>query len=108
MIHVSAGAGRPCGTHCRTGPALGSRTVGAPQRSRSDRRSHPAGARRLLSAALVVVLTTIGASSGILWLTAHLLPHATGRGDHEPPVADAVELLKVALAVGMSKWAQAV
>ena len=59
-------------------------------------------------AALAVVLTTIGTSSGILWLAAHLLPHAAGRGDHEPPVADAVELLKVALAAGLSKWAQAV
>jgi hypothetical protein len=62
----------------------------------------------VLGAGLVVVLTTVGASSGILWLTAHLLPHAACRGDHEPPVADAVELLKVALAVGLSKWAQAV
>jgi hypothetical protein len=62
----------------------------------------------LLGLSLVVLLTTVGASSGILWITAHLLPHATGRSDHEPPVADAVELLKVALAVGLSKWAQAV
>jgi hypothetical protein len=58
-------------------------------------------------AALLVVVTTVGTSGGILWLAAHLLPHGTGRGDHEPPVADAVELLKVALAVGLSKWAQA-
>jgi hypothetical protein len=59
-------------------------------------------------AALVVVLTTIGASGAILWLAAHLLPHAGPRGDDEPPVADVVELLKVALAVGLSKWAQSV
>ena len=53
-------------------------------------------------------MTTTGASGTVLWLAAHLLPHATGRGHHEPPVADAVELLKVALVVGMSKWSQAV
>ena len=53
-------------------------------------------------------MTTVGASGTILWLAAHLLPHAAGRDHHEPPVADAVELLKVALAVRMSKWAQAV
>jgi hypothetical protein len=53
---------------------------------------------------LVVVLTTIGASGGILWLAAHLLPHMTARGDDEPPMADVVELAKVALAVGLSKW----
>ena len=52
-------------------------------------------------------MTTVGASGTILWLAAHLLPHAA-RGHHEPPVADAVELLKAALAVGMSKWARAV
>ena len=57
-------------------------------------------------AVVVVVLTTVGASGAILALAAHLLPHATVRGHREPPVADAVELLKVALAVGMSKWAQ--
>jgi hypothetical protein len=53
---------------------------------------------------LVVVLTTIGASGGILWLAAHLIPHMMARGDDEPPMADVVELAKVALAVGLSKW----
>ena len=56
----------------------------------------------------MIALTTIGASGGIVWLITHLLPHAVGRGDDEPPVADVVELLKVALAVGLSKWAQGV
>jgi hypothetical protein len=56
----------------------------------------------------VITVTTVGASSGILWMAAHLLPHAVARGDDDPPVADAVELLKVALAVGLSKWTQAV
>ena len=58
--------------------------------------------------AVVVLVTTVGASGTILWLAVHLLPRAAGRGHHAPPVADAVELLKVALAVGMPTWAQAV
>jgi hypothetical protein len=59
-------------------------------------------------AALVVALTTVGASGGILWLAAHLLAPTAGRGEDDPPVADVVELLKVALAVGLSKWVQSV
>ena len=54
---------------------------------------------------LVVVLTTVGASGGVLWLAAHLLPHVMAGGDDEPPMADVVELAKVALAAGLSKWA---
>jgi hypothetical protein len=53
-----------------------------------------------------VTLTTAGASGGVLWLATHLLPRSVP-GAAEPPVADAVELLKVALAVGLSKWAEA-
>jgi hypothetical protein len=52
---------------------------------------------------LVVVLTTAGAGGGILWLAAHLLPHLMAPGDDEPPMADVVELVKVGLAVGLSK-----
>ena len=52
-------------------------------------------------------MTTVGASTGVLWLAAHLLTHVAGHGDDELPMADVVELLKVALAVGLSKWAQA-
>lgn len=62
--------------------------------------------RAFLPAVLLVVLTTVGASGGILWLASHLLPHLAGRGEEEPAVADVVEVLKVALAVGMSKWVQ--
>ena len=54
---------------------------------------------------MLVVVTTVGASGGVLWLAAHLLPHMMARGDDEPPMADVVELAKVALAVGLSKWA---
>jgi hypothetical protein len=57
---------------------------------------------------VVIVLTTVGASGGILWLAAHLPPHAVSRGDDEPPMADVVELFKVVLAIGLSKWAQSV
>ena len=56
---------------------------------------------------LVVVLTTVGASGGVLWLAAHLLTHLMARGDDEPPMADVVELAKVALAIGLSKWVAA-
>ena len=53
-----------------------------------------------------MTLTTAGASDGVLWLATHLLPRS-GPGAAEPPVADAVELLKVALAVGLSNWSKA-
>ena len=82
--------------------------MGAPERARSARRSRARRGRTFLFAVLVVVLTTLGASGGILWLAGHLLAHVSGRGDDEPPVADAVELLKVALAVGLSRWTQSV
>jgi hypothetical protein len=64
--------------------------------------------RRFLPAVLVVVLTTVGASGGVLWLAAHLLPHLMARGDDGTPMADVVELAKVALAVGLSKWVTSV
>ena len=56
---------------------------------------------------LVVALTTLLASTGILWLAAHLFVHLSGRAEEEPPMADVVELLKVALVVGLSKVGQA-
>jgi hypothetical protein len=89
----------------RAGDSLGA--VGAPQRSRSAQRSRGRRAGRHLTAALVVALTTLLASTGILWLAAHLFVHLTGRGEDEPPLADVVELLKVALVVGLSKVSQA-
>jgi hypothetical protein len=81
--------------------------VHAPERSRSARRSRSRRRRRHLLAVLVVTLTTAGASGEVLWLATHLLPQPVPGGETEPPVADAVELLTVALAVGLSKWAQA-
>jgi len=70
-------------------------------------RHHPGRrrGRRFLPAVLVIVLTTVGASGGVLWLAADVLPHTAG---DEPPMADVVELCKVALVVGLSKWVQAV
>jgi hypothetical protein len=59
-------------------------------------------------AALVVALTTVGASGGVLWLAAHLLPHVIEQHGEEQPMADVVELLKFGLSVGLSKWAQSV
>jgi hypothetical protein len=79
--------------------------VGVPQRSRSARRARRSGVRPALLAVLVVTLTTIGASAGVLWLATHLLPHAVPPADgEEAPMADVVEILKVALAVGLSRW----
>jgi hypothetical protein len=52
---------------------------------------------------LVVVLTTVGASGGVLWLATHLLPHLMAHGDDDTPMADVVELTKVALAAGLSR-----
>jgi hypothetical protein len=43
-------------------------------------------------------------SGAVLWLAAHVLTRVP---EDEPPMADVVELLKVALAVGLSKWAAA-
>ena len=79
----------------------------APEGSRTARRARIRRRRKHLLAVLVVTLTTLGASGGVLWLATHLLPQTIPGGDAEPPVADAVELLKVALAAGLSKWAEA-
>ena len=79
--------------------------MGVPQRSRSARRARGGRVRPAVVAALLVTLTTVGASTGVLWLAAHLLPHAVPPVDgEEAPMADVVEILKVALAVGLSRW----
>jgi hypothetical protein len=41
-------------------------------------------------------------SGAVLWLAAHVLTHVP---DGDVPMADVVDLLKVALAAGLSKWA---
>ena len=78
--------------------------MGVPQRSRSARRARGKGVRPALLAVLVVTLTTAGASGGVLWLAAHLLLHTVPADGEEAHVADVVEILKVALAVGLSRW----
>jgi hypothetical protein len=102
----AASGGRP---HAATPISARDRVAAVhdPERSRTARRARVRRRRRHLLAVLVVTLTTVGASGGVLWLATHLLPQSLPGGDGEPPVADAVELLKVALAVGLSKWAQA-
>lgn len=67
--------------------------------------------RRILLPVAVVALTTLGASGAVLWLAAHLLTHADSAryaGEEPPPMADVVELFKVALTVGLSRWVQTV
>jgi hypothetical protein len=70
--------------------------------SRHDHARHRR--RRILLPVAVVALTTLGASGGVLWLAAHLLTHAEPYGGEERPMADVVELFKVALSVGLSRW----
>jgi hypothetical protein len=55
--------------------------------------------------ALGLGLVTMIGSSAVLWLAADVLTRVPTHDD--PPMADVVELLKVALAVGLSKWAAA-
>ena len=82
--------------------------VSAPERTRSARRSRAQRGRVFLPAFLLLAVTTVGASSGVLWLLAHLLPHVSAREERNAPVADVVELLKFGLVVGVSKWVQSV
>ena len=55
--------------------------------------------------ALGLGLVTMIGSAAVLWLAADVLTHVPAQD--EPPMADVVELMKVALAVGLSKWAAA-
>lgn len=56
--------------------------------------------RGVLLPVLVLALTTSGACGAVVWLAAHLLPHA---GADRSPTADVVELVKVGLSVGLSR-----
>ena len=72
------------------------------RRSRQARRSRGP----LVLTALGLGFVTMLGSAGVLWLAAaHAAPSV--RAHDEPPMADVVELIKVALAVGLSKWAAA-
>ena len=66
----------------------------------------PAASRRSRGVLLVTVLglglATVCGSGAVLWLAAHVLTHVP---DGDVPMADVVDLLKVALAAGLSKWA---
>jgi hypothetical protein len=55
--------------------------------------------------ALGLGLATMIGSAAVLWLAADVLTRVPAQD--EPPMADVVELMKVALAVGLSKWAAA-
>ena len=55
--------------------------------------------------ALGLGLVTMLGSAAVLWLAADVLTRVPAHD--EPPMADIVELMKVALAVGLSKWAAA-
>ena len=56
----------------------------------------------LLVTVLGLGLATVCGSGVVLWLAAHVLTHVP---DGDVPMADVVDLLKVALAAGLSKWA---
>jgi hypothetical protein len=73
---------------------------------RHDR--HRRHRRRILLPVALVALTTLGASSAVLWLAALLVAPVAPRGGEQQPVADVVELLKVALTVGLSRWVQTI
>ena len=55
--------------------------------------------------ALGLGLVTMIGSAAVLWLAADVLTRVPAHD--EPPMADVVELMKVALAVGLSTWAAA-
>ncbi len=65
----------------------------------------PAASRRSRGALLLTVLglglATVCGSCAVLWLAASVLTRVPG-GD--VPMADVVDLFKVALAAGLSKW----
>ena len=66
----------------------------------------PAGSRQSRGVLIVTVLglglATVCGSGAVLWLAAHVLTQVP---DGDVPMADVVDLLKVALAAGLSKWA---
>jgi hypothetical protein len=68
--------------------------------AQSHRRSR---APFLLTALGVSLFVAVG-SCAVLWLAVHLL---TGVPEDGRPLADGAELLKIALAVGLSEWAEA-
>jgi hypothetical protein len=53
---------------------------------------------------LALSAATVIGSCAVLWLAVHVLD---GVSEDGLPLADGVELLKVALAAGLSKWAAA-
>ena len=65
----------------------------------------PAVPRAAILMALGLGLVPMIGSAGVLWLAADVLTRVPAHD--EPPMADVVELMKVALAVGLSKWAAA-
>ena len=78
--------------------------MGDPVTSRRSRRSGRRSRRPLLLTALGLALVTAVGSCGVLWLAAHVL---TDVATDDLPLVDGVDLLKVALSVGLSKWAAA-
>ena len=92
MINPKGGAGN-----------LGS--VGDPVTSPRSRRPGRRSRRPLLLTALGLGLVSTIGSCAVLWLAAHLLTGAPGDGR---PLMEGVDLLKVALSVGLSEWTAAV
>jgi hypothetical protein len=76
--------------------------VGDPATSRRTRRRR--SRRPFLLTALALCSAVAIGSCAVLWLAVHVL---TDVSDDGLPLADGVELLKVALAAGLSKWAAA-
>ena len=60
--------------------------------------------RPLLLTVLGLCLATALGSGAVVWLAVHVL---TGASEDGRPLVDGVELLKVVLAAGLSKWAAA-
>jgi hypothetical protein len=56
----------------------------------------------LLVTVLGLGLATVCGSGAVLWLAVHVLTRVP---EGDVPMADVVDLLKVALAAGLSKWA---
>ena len=70
----------------------------------TSRRSRRRSRRPLLLTALGLGLVSTIGSCAVLWLAVHLLTGAPGDGR---PLVEGVDLLKVALSVGLSKWTAA-